>query len=60
MDLFTVGLWGGKEANQAIVESVTVSKCFRFLLGFSLDFFFFFYLFVSKIVVIIIIIIIDS
>lgn len=59
MDLFTVGLWGGKEANQAIVESVTVSKCFRFLLGFSLDFFFF-YLFVSKIVVIIIIIIIDS
>lgn len=47
MDLFTVGLWGGKEANQAIVESVTVSKCFRFLLGFSLDFFFFTYLFLK-------------
>lgn len=48
-----------KKQIEAIVESVTVWKGFKFLLGFSLDFFFF-YLLVFKIVVIIIIIIIGS
>lgn len=46
-----------KKQIEAIVESVTVSKGFRLLLGFFLVFFFFFYLFVFKIVVVVIIII---
>lgn len=45
-----------KKQIEAIVESVTVSKGFRLLLGFFLVFFFF-YLFVFKIVVVVIIII---
>lgn len=44
-----------KKQIEAIVESVTVSKGFRLLLGFFLVFFF--YLFVFKIVVVVIIII---